>query len=115
MPEPTLSTDAIPLERGPAVRKPPDTPAAHRDPALYAALAVGLALRAGLLVRYPRVSGSGDELLHYTFGVLATYFSRPSGWRAVRDADQVGVLELHAGPLVAVVEQHVDAGARSAS
>ena len=33
---------------------------------------------------------------------------------AVGDPDQVGVLELHAGPLVAVVEQHLDARPRAA-
>lgn len=45
-----------------------------RDPWLWGALALGFALRAGALARYPRVRGMGDELVHYLMATFASWF-----------------------------------------
>lgn len=45
-----------------------------RDPLLWAAIAAGLALRLGLLARYPHLRGIGDEVIHYAMGVLTAEY-----------------------------------------
>ena len=43
-----------------------------RDPVVWIALLLALALRAGLLLLYPYAPGTGDESLHYVMAVLVT-------------------------------------------
>jgi 4-amino-4-deoxy-L-arabinose transferase-like glycosyltransferase len=45
-----------------------------RDPWLWALLALGLGLRAGLLARYPQLRGMGDELVHYLMATFTSWF-----------------------------------------
>lgn len=65
---PMRAAAETPLAGGSAPRTP-----ALRDPFLWGAMAVALALRLALLLRYPDNRGVGDETIHYVMSVLAAH------------------------------------------
>lgn len=77
----------------------PAAPSGARDPWLWAALALGFALRALLLARYPHIQGMGDELVHYLTAQFVTLFGPGvlGQWAPLYDSLLAAVFHL-AGP-----------------